>query len=46
MISDYFIRSASVDWEKVKYLNEYPFCIDSVKDLENINFENDVTFLV
>jgi predicted ATPase len=46
MIKDYYIRSVELLADTIPDNSIYPFCLPAVKNLETIDFDEHVTFLV
>lgn len=44
--NDLYIKSVKINWEDVPNKNEYPFNIKVIKNLKELNFQKNVTFLV
>ena len=46
MESNLMVKKITLERDKIKSFNEYPFSIDVVKDFEELNFDSPVTFFV
>ena len=41
-----FINKIKINWEEVPNKDEYPFNIETIKNIKEINFKKNVTFLI